>query len=150
MINWNSKEYWEGIYLRNLLLKTSAGEPWITELPWQEREDIHLVALLNNKVVGTMLLSKIANKTVQAKQVAVSQAYQGFGIGKQLLNFAEEIALFMGIKTIFLTGRKQAWIFYELMGYQSMEKSYIKGNITLKKYYKNIEQINNQSIKQIV
>lgn len=138
IINWNSEEYWQGIFLRNKLLKTSAGKEWIKELPVNEKQDIHMVALVEGKVVGTLLLSKRSQTVAQIKQVAIDDRYQGFGIGKQLLEFAEKIADLMNFQTIFLTGRKQAWGFYDHFGYQSIGYAYSEGQVSLKKFEKKL------------
>ena len=138
IINWNSEEYWRGIFLRNKLLKTSAGKEWIKELPVNEKQDIHIAAMVEGKVVGTLLLLKRSQKVAQIKQVAIDDQYQGFGIGKQLLEFAEKMADLMGFQTIFLTGRKQAWGFYDHFGYQSTSCAYSDGQVILKKFEKSI------------
>lgn len=143
IINWNSEEYWQGIFLRNKLLKTSAGKEWIKELPVNEKQDIHMVALVEGKVVGTLLLSKRSQTVAQIKQVAIDDRYQGFGIGKQLLEFAEKIADLMNFQTIFLTGRKQAWGFYDHFGYKRIGYAYSDGQVILKKFEKRICTKNN-------
>ncbi|EOH99709.1 hypothetical protein UAW_00862 [Enterococcus haemoperoxidus ATCC BAA-382] len=143
IINWNSEEYWQGIFLRNKLLKTSAGKEWIKELPVNEKQDIHMVALVEGEVVGTLLLSKRSQTVAQIKQVAIDDRYQGFGIGKQLLEFAEKMAELMNFQTIFLTGRKQAWGFYDHFGYKRIGYAYSDGQVILKKFEKRICTKNN-------
>ncbi|MGX7148496.1 GNAT family N-acetyltransferase [Enterococcus ureasiticus] len=124
--------------MRNKLLKTSAGKEWIKELPVNEKHDIHIAAMVEGKVVGTLLLSKRSRTVAQIKQVAIDDQYQGFGIGKQLLEFAEKMADLMDFQTIFLTGRKQAWGFYDHFGYQSTSCAYLDGEVILKKFEKSI------------
>ncbi|MGX7262905.1 GNAT family N-acetyltransferase [Enterococcus crotali] len=137
IVNWNSKEYWTGIDLRNKLLKTSAGKEWIKDLPLNEKSDIHMVALIDGKVVGTLLLSRKSQTIAQIKQVAIHENYQGFGLGKQLLEFAEKVAELMYFQSVFLTGREQAWGFYDHFGYQSIGYAYSEGQVSLKKFEKN-------------
>lgn len=138
VINWNSEEYWRGIFLRNKLLKTSAGKEWIKELPIHEKYDLHMAAMIDGEVVGTLLLSKRSRTMAQIKQVAIDELYQGFGIGKQLLEFAEKIAELMNYQSVFLNGRKQAWGFYDHFGYQRISSAYSDGDVILKKFKKNL------------
>lgn len=138
IVNWNSEEYWAGIDLRNKLLKTSAGKEWIQDLPLNEEKDTHVAAMIDGIVVGTLLLSKKSQTIAQIKQVAINEDYQGFGIGKKLLQFAEKIAELMAFQTVILTGRKQAWGFYDHFGYQSVGHAYSDGQVTLKKFKKRI------------
>ena len=138
IVQWNSKEYWAGISLRNKLLKTSAGQPWITKVPKAEKKDMHIAAFINGEVVGTLLLSKRTAAVVQIKQVAIDGVYQGFGVGKKLLGFAEKIAELLNFETVFLTGRSQAWGFYEQLGYQSLGQPYTESQLKFKKFTKGI------------
>lgn len=96
--------------------------------------------MINNRVVGTILLVCKKETIVQFKQVVVTNEYQGLGIGKQLLEFAEKIACSMGFNIAFLTGRSQAWNFYELYGYKSLGIPYEEGVLCFKKYYKKLFQ----------
>lgn len=138
IVNWNSENYWAGITLRNEILKTSSGKSWIKELPLNEKQDIHMAAIIDEKVVGILLLSKKSKAVGQIKQVAIDEHYRGLGIGRQLLEFAEKVAELMNFQSIFLTGRKQAWGFYNRFGYQSIGNSYSSGQVTLKKFEKRI------------
>lgn len=106
--------------------------------------------MVEGKVVGTLLLSKRSKTVAQFKQVAIDDQYQGFGIGKQLLEFAEKMADLMGFQTIFLTGRKQAWGFYDHFGYQSISCAYLDGQVILKKFEKSICTKKNARILGII
>jgi len=53
-------------------------------------------ALVNNKVVGTASLLRKSEKTYELGKMAVTQAYQGKGIGKRLLEHSLEVARLMG------------------------------------------------------
>ena len=137
--NWNSKQYWQGINLRNKYLKLSAEKPCIQRLPKDEKNDLHIVAEIDSVVIGTLMLSKKNSSTVQVKQVAIDESFQGNGLGKELLFFAEELARKLGFSTVYLTGRSQAWGFYEKFGYRSLGQSYYDGKVLLKKYEKAVE-----------
>ena len=110
--------------LRNRVLKESAGKAYLFEAPIEEKQDIHLVVRQGDEVVGTLLLHPVSNAFVQIKQVAIEPQTQGKSLGKNLMIYAEEIAERLGFSTIFLTGRKQAWGFYEKLAYQELPYEY--------------------------
>lgn len=55
--------------------------------------------------------------TVRLRQMAVINDLQGKGIGKALMQFAENLARDRGYKKISMHARKNATGFYEKMGY---------------------------------
>ncbi|MDF2557028.1 MAG: family N-acetyltransferase [Bacillales bacterium] len=58
------------------------------------------VAEVENKIVGVCVLSPISSESTEIVNVAVSENYQGKGIGKQLVLHAIQTARFLGFKTI--------------------------------------------------
>ena len=58
------------------------------------------VAMLGEEMVGAMVLTEFDQFTLEIKNIAVKEAYQGKGIGKQLLQFAEEFGTGQGYKTL--------------------------------------------------
>lgn len=75
---------------------------------------------------------------MQLKQIAIDETFQGAGIGKKLLCFAEKMAELLGFTEVYLTGRYPAWGFYERLGYQSSGLSYQKKQLLMKPFKKNI------------
>jgi GNAT superfamily N-acetyltransferase len=57
-------------------------------------------------------------QTVRLRQMAVPDEYQGKGIGRALMNFAENLARDRGYRSITMHARKNAAGFYEKMGYK--------------------------------
>jgi len=55
---------------------------------------------------------------IQIRQVVVTAASQGMGIGSKLMRECEEIGRAEGAKELFLWSRKPAYLFYENLGYQ--------------------------------
>ncbi|MGG5330779.1 hypothetical protein IGI46_001910 [Enterococcus sp. AZ163] len=138
LTRWNSSDYWKGIKLRNNLLMESAGKPPITFAPTEERNDWHLVVRVDHEVMATLLLHPINGQIAQIKQVAVSQYCQGMGLGKKLIAYAENVAQNLGFELVFLTGRKQAWYFYEKLAYESFAETYVDHEVELKIFKKNL------------
>lgn len=46
------------------------------------------VAKMNSEIVGVMVLEEVSAISIEIKNIAIDEKYQGKGIGKQLLNFA--------------------------------------------------------------
>ncbi|MGY3779448.1 GNAT family N-acetyltransferase [Isobaculum melis] len=135
---WNSKAYQEALVLRNELLKATSGKKQLVEAPLEEQNDLHLVVKCEQQVIGTLLLHPIDQKLIQVKQVAIDSAYQRHGIGKQLIQYAEQIASRLGFSVVFLTGRQQAWPFYEKLAYEMLAESYQEGQLVLKLFKKEV------------
>ena len=150
IIKWNTEEYWSGIALRNHLLKATVGKNWIKAIPIEEKNDIHVAAFDGHQVIGILIISKVDKQTAQIKQVAVNNVYQGEGVGKTLLSFAEEVIRMTHFKKVFLLGRSQAWGFYERAGYQSYGQAYYDGKILLKRYEKELAQSFTNQTRRIV
>lgn len=137
LIRWDSCDYKETLVLRNQVLKVSAGQPLLRESPAEEKQAIHLVARQNKRIVGTLLLHPCSSKCMQIKQVAIYPDYQGQGLGKKLLVYAEQIARNLNYSILFLTGRKQAWGFYRRLGYSETE-AYQADALILKVFKKDL------------
>ena len=50
------------------------------------------VALLGEEIAGAMVLTEFDQSTMEIKNIAVAETYQGRGIGKRLLQYAGEFA----------------------------------------------------------
>ncbi|MGM0166083.1 hypothetical protein IGI39_001040 [Enterococcus sp. AZ135] len=139
LTKWNSTLYCEALTLRNKELKASSGKQFLLKAPRDERNDLHLIVKQEGCVVGTLLLHPISEKCVQIKQVAVDSLYQGEGLGKNLLIYAEQVARRFGFHFVFLTGRHQAWGFYEKLGYQPITDDYVEGQLIMRVYKKDLQ-----------
>lgn len=138
-INWHSEEYFEGIRLRNEQLNSPSGLTLLTDAPIQEKLAIHLVAIIDNKVVATLFLDNTSEAHVaQIKQVAVSSDYRGKNIGRALMQYAELVASQQGYTSIILNARDSAWHFYEKVGYTAIGNRFNKKDMIMQPYYKSL------------
>ena len=64
------------------------------------------------------MLTKQDEKTVRLRQMAVISGLQGKGVGRVLMQFAENIARDRGFKTLIMHARTTALGFYEKLGYK--------------------------------
>lgn len=149
LIRWGSPIYQETINLRNQVLTESAGKPLIKDFPVEEKEDIHLVIKREERIIGTLLLHPCSKECIQIKQVAITPDCQNEGLGKKLLIYAEQVARTFGYETIFLTGRQQAWGFYEKLGYEELFEPYREKKLMLKVFKKQLQKTMNANKKEL-
>lgn len=98
-----------------------------------------VVALLDNQVVGYLLLTKVYNPIKKifyfiVDNVCVLSTCRGKGIGKKMLNFVDNIAKEDNISYITLTSgyqRTSAHKLYEKCGYVKRESDIFKKEIEL-------------------
>ena len=118
IIDHGTDEYRQMINLRNLLLRKPLGLTFDEEELEKEKNDILLGCFDDDKLEGCCLLTATGPKTVTLRQMAVVSGLQGKGIGKVLLQFAENIARDRGYTKIMMHARKTAVGFYEKLGYK--------------------------------
>ena len=78
-----------------------------------------------------MLVSEENPDAVQIRQVVVTAASQGLGIGRKLMLEAERLAKAEGAKEIFLWSRYPAYRFYENLDYEYTSEPWISEVTTI-------------------
>lgn len=82
-----------------------------------EDQQFHIAALQGDEVVGTVLLKPLILPRIKVRQMAVSPAMQGSGLGARLVRFAERLAGERGFEVVEISSRRSATGFYEKLGY---------------------------------
>jgi ribosomal protein S18 acetylase RimI-like enzyme len=118
MIDHGSKEYQQMVHLRNEILRKPLGLTFTQEELEKEKEEILIGAFEDEKMLGCCMLIKESPSVVRLRQMAVLNNLQGKGIGRALMQFAENIARDRGFRKITMHARKSAIGFYEKLGYQ--------------------------------
>jgi ribosomal protein S18 acetylase RimI-like enzyme len=118
IIDHGSKEYQQMVQLRNDLLRKPLGLHFTPEELEKEKEEILIGAFEEEKMLGCCMLIRHDNTKVRLRQMAVLNNLQGKGIGRALMQFAENIARDRGFHKITMHARKSAIGFYEKLGYQ--------------------------------
>ena len=124
-----SKEYQQMVDLRNNILRKPLGLSFAPEELEREKEDILIGCFEEDKIEGCCLLTQEGNKEVRLRQMAVSPVLQGKGIGRVLMNFAENIARDRGFRKISMHARKNAVGFYEKLGYKTVGDEFFEVTI---------------------
>jgi ribosomal protein S18 acetylase RimI-like enzyme len=118
IIDHGSREYQQMVQLRNDLLRRPLGLTFTPEELEKEKEEILIGAFEEEKMLGCCMLIKQDPATVRLRQMAVLNNLQGKGIGRALMQFAENIARDRGFHKITMHARKTAVGFYEKLGYR--------------------------------
>lgn len=106
------------VQLRNDILRRPLGLSFTPEELEKEKEEILIGAFEEEKMLGCCMLITIDPATVRLRQMAVLNNVQGKGIGRALMQFAENIARDMGYRKMTMHARQTAIGFYEKLGYQ--------------------------------
>ena len=95
------------------------------DLEGEERQ-IHIAAIEDGEVVGTVVLKPLSHSVMKLRQMAVAPHRHGSGLGRELVRFAETVAAARGAETIEMSARCSAQGFYERLGYQTEGGEFIE------------------------
>jgi len=99
------------------LLRRPLGLGFQPEELEAEKDHVLIAAFEDDTMLGCCMLVEEKPGCVRLRQMAVLNDLQGKGIGRALMNFAENIARDLGYKLITMHARKNAIGFYEKMSY---------------------------------
>jgi predicted GNAT family N-acyltransferase len=120
IIDHGTAEYEQMVKLRDDILRKPLGLSFSPEELEREKNNLHIVAYEDERMLGCCMLLEEDPQTVRLRQMAVMNDLQGKGIGKALMQFAENLARDRGYKRITMHARKHAIGFYEKMGYKKI------------------------------
>ena len=129
IIDHGSKEYKQMVDLRYTMLRKPLGLTFSEEELDAEKNNIHLGCFDDDKLEGCCMLVPKDDNTVQLRQMAVVSGLQGKGIGRVLMQFAENIARDRGFRKLIMHARKTAMGFYEKLGYQKTGNEFLEVTI---------------------
>ncbi len=118
IIDYGTREYQQMVQIRMDILRKPLGLSFTPEELEKEKEEVLIGAFEDDRILGCCMLIKQADNTVRLRQMAVMNTVQGKGIGRALMNFAENLARDMGYRKLLMHARKTASGFYEKQGYR--------------------------------
>jgi ribosomal protein S18 acetylase RimI-like enzyme len=124
-----SDEYEKCVQLRYHVLREPLGLAFSNEQLAAEANDFHLACFRDGELVGCLSLVEESAR-VHMRQVAVLPQYQGQGIGRTLVEFAERFARGKGFALMVLHARETALPFYEKLGYKRIGESFEEVTLT--------------------
>jgi ribosomal protein S18 acetylase RimI-like enzyme len=124
----NTSTEWEQYYdLRFTVLREPWGQLKGSEILKDEDQADHAIVVDSetDKIVGVARMQMNSSIQGQVRCVAVSPEMQGKGVGKLLMTYLENIAQQKGFTEIVLDARENAVKFYQSIGYEIQEESYL-------------------------
>ena len=129
IIDHGTAEYQQMVRLRSDMLRKPLGLHLDAEELELEKQDVLMGAFEDGKISGCCLLTRVDERTVRLRQMAVPNNLQGKGIGRALMIFAENIARDMGYRTLIMHARKTALGFYKKLGYNASGEEFVEVTI---------------------
>jgi predicted GNAT family N-acyltransferase len=129
IIDHGTSEYRQMIKLRDDILRRPLGLGFTVEELDEEKNDMLIGAFDDDQMLGCCMLVEENPGTVRLRQMAVLNDLQGKGIGRALMNFAENIARDRSYKIMSMHARKNVVGFYEKMGYKVTSPEFIEVTI---------------------
>jgi predicted GNAT family N-acyltransferase len=120
IIDHGTKEYQQMIQLRDDILRKPLGLHFSDEELTKEKSNLLIGAFEDEQMLGCCMLVEEEPGTVRLRQMAVLNDLQGKGVGRALMQFAENLARDRGYKKITMHARKNSLGFYEKMGYRKV------------------------------
>jgi len=124
IIDHGTKEYEQMVKLRDDILRKPLGLTFTPDELEKEKNNLLMAAYEDDQMLGCCMLVEEEPETVRLRQMAVLNDLQGKGIGKALMQFAENLARDRGYRRITMHARKNALGFYEKMGYKKIGKEF--------------------------
>lgn len=118
ILDHGSPEYQQMVQLRNDILRKPLGLDFTPDELEKEKDEILIGAFEDEKMLGCCMLIREHPQVVRLRQMAVLNNLQGKGIGRALMQFAENIARDRGFRKITMHARTSAIGFYEKLGYK--------------------------------
>lgn len=132
IIDHGSSEYQQMVKLRDTVLRKPLGLSFTPEDLEKEKDNMLIGAFDDERMLGCCMLVEEQPDIVRLRQMAVLNDLQGKGIGRALMNFAENLARDRGYKIIRMHARDNAVGFYEKVGYRVKGDKFIE--ITIPHY----------------
>jgi ribosomal protein S18 acetylase RimI-like enzyme len=129
IIDHGTAEYRQMVKLRDDILRRPLGLGFTEEELANEKDNMFIGAYDDDQILGCCMLVEENPNTVRLRQMAVLNDLQGKGIGRALMNFAENLARDRGYRIMSMHARKNAIGFYEKMGYKVASGEFIEVTI---------------------
>jgi GNAT superfamily N-acetyltransferase len=129
IIDHGTKEYQQMIRLRDDLLRRPLGLTFSDDELASEKNNLLIGAFEDGDILGCCMLVEDAPGTAKLRQMAVLNILQGKGIGRALMQFAENLARDHGYRILTMHARKNAVGFYEKMGYRVKGDEFLEVSI---------------------
>lgn len=139
-IDFGSSRYDQLVELRYKILLEPLGLKFLDSHRNAEAHYLHIGCIegLDDKLVGGLMMAPVDNDTIRLMQVAVDSKYQGEGIGREMIKYAEQRAREAGYGKIIMHAMLSVVHFYEKNGYRQEGEIFEEQGITFAKMVKDL------------
>ena len=139
-VEFGSSRYNELVELRYKILLEPLGLKFLDSFRPEEANYLHIgcVESLDGRLVGGLILAPVDDERIRLMQVAVDTIYQGEGIGRELVKYAEKRAKEAGYSVIVMHAMLSVVSFYEKIGYHPEGDVFDEQGITFMKMVKKL------------
>ncbi len=139
-IDFGSSRYDELVELRYKILLEPLGLKFLDHHRSKEANYLHIgcIECLDDRLIGGLILAPVNNEEIRLMQVAVDTRYQGEGIGRDLVKYAEKRAREAGYTRIVMHAMLSVVHFYEKMSYKQYGEIFEENGITFAKMVKEL------------
>lgn len=118
-IEFGSTRYQELLDLRYKILLQPLGLKFLDSFREQEASFLHIGCIENStdELIGGLILVPVDNEEIRMMQVAVDPVHQGEGIGRKLIEHAENAAKEIGYDHLVMHAMLSVVGFYEKLGF---------------------------------
>ncbi len=119
-IEFGSSRYKELLDLRYKILLQPLGLKFLDSYREEEASFLHVGCVENStdELIGGLILVPVNNEEIRVMQVAIDTIHQGEGIGKKLVEHAENIAKEIGYEKLVMHAMLSVVGFYEKLGFK--------------------------------
>lgn len=126
-------EYLLSLILRYKILRIPLGLTFSSADLAKDKDDVHIGAFDGDILLASLILTDMGDGAVKMRQVAVDDSYQGKGIGRNLVKYADDYARDKGYKLVHCHARDTAKEFYLKQGYKVVGNEFTE--VGIKHYY---------------
>ncbi len=137
-VEFDSDLYHRTVELRLEILRRPLGLSFDPVAMAAEGNEVHLAAMLDDTLVGCLVLTPKENGEIKMRQVAIAADAQRQGVGTALVKFSERFAREHGFSTMTMHARQSAVAFYERLGYTVYDEPFEEVTIPHRKMRKDL------------
>ena len=121
-----SSSYAQALALRRRWLREPLGLDFTAAELAADAQSFHIVAMLDEAVVGNVTLTPSGDGVLKLRQMIVDPSLREQGVGRRLVEAAEALARERRYRAIEMLARESAVGFYEHCGYVAFGESFVE------------------------
>lgn len=126
IIDFGTPEYQQMIKMREEILRKPLGLTFSKEEIDKEKDNLLIGAFEDEQMLGCCMIVEMDARKARLRQMAVLNNLQGKGIGRALIQFAENLARDHGYRIMSMHARKPTIPFFEKMGYKITSAEFVE------------------------